>query len=107
MKPPLEAIREACLAANPKLYYKKPFVVRGKQFPGLLEREPNLADVLYVIHATNPKSIFVDVRGDFWEWANIDVVPLRNSYVRWNLLLPLEGQSDDTLQFLSELLTQQ
>lgn len=67
-----------------------------------------LANVLLAIHDTNPQSYFVDIRGDFWAWKNVDAVPLRNEYVRWKLRNDsLDWHAENqpaTIDFLYELL---
>ncbi len=91
----LETIRAACIKANPN----DPALNQGGR------SHYGLTDVLLAIWQINPYSYFLDVKGDFWVWDDIDKQPtrLRRS---WNLRKDsLEEQSEETLQFLADLLT--
>ena len=96
----LQLIRQACIEANPGKEWYTRWSTAVQVHPA------TLVDVLLAIHAVNPYSYFVDIRGDFWKWVNMDVAPIRNEHVRWNLREDdLTKQSPETIDFLYDVLT--
>lgn len=101
----LETIRAACIKANPEIEAKEHCACGHElTYDKGFHRPIRLADVLLAIWKIRPGSYFVDVRGQFWFWSNIDK-PLHNVPCAWKLSKDnVAEQSEETIVFLADLL---
>lgn len=99
----IEVIRKSCIGANPEIERKYPYL-GGEYSEG---RPIRLADVLLEMgHRKSGTSYFIDPDGYFHEWFSLKGRLDLRSTVQWNLKKDsLTEQSDQTISFLSDLLT--
>jgi len=95
-------IREACIAANPektwRMHEHTELGIDGIQAP------IQLADVLVAIGQTKDDHVFnLDMYGEFVE-LDQNGRDYHPQGVTWNLRTDLSGQSDETINFLYQLL---
>ena len=112
-----EAIRRACVAANPNIEISRTWLGGSETSVRLNEkinyRPIRLADVLLAISVSQSKRGYdnenhvwaVDTAGEFFGQSDSDGSPLYRDMV-WNLRTDdLTAQSDECLAFISSLLT--
>lgn len=101
MNDKLNLIREKCIAANPEIGELKKFVCENCGGNDEVHYRPiHLADVLLAIAErigfATVKELGINSFGEFFFSDNIKE--------RWNLRTDLENQSEETINFLYELL---
>lgn len=107
----LEAIRKACIAANPKIVDEFWDGESGVK-TGELVREIRIADVLLTINAANLRKVYLlSIAGIFCSFMAREGVKAEahevdvHDYISWNLYKDnLADQSDSTIDFLYGLL---
>lgn len=78
--------------------------VEGAEGIEILGSPITLAVLLRAILKEKPYSYFVDIRGNFWKWVNVNEAPIETGAI-WNLEHDnYDQQSDECKQFIGSLL---